>query len=365
MAVKWVTGAPPVSRGNESQMCMRGQRRAGTRHSPSPAPPVPQPLCRNGEGPGRPGGHLGRGAAVFCGGRGRLCHPHSTAVWRGGVGPGRSGRAERRGRWGLGRPRSRSAGSMTGLCLSCLLWVRPAAPAPCGYRGAPGRSGTAARWGPAVGSRSGADPESGRWMGLVAGGAGETGTERVAFALRRADWERGKPEVLGRDRLWGNPDREETGKDGRTPGRGWEDRNGSGTGRSPGDRVEQSGTQPGKAAAVGTRLRGARMWDRLGWGQGHWTVGGVSVEAVWVWGAWGLMPHDIQSADLAGGRCHSPVRGSATPLEGTGQTGGNPVCTECWGSAPTAHHQLELGPGAQQDARHWVGLSPQGWTQAS
>lgn len=91
-------------------------------------------------------------------------------------------------------------------------------------------------------------------------------------------WERGEPAVLDRDRLWGNRDRAETGRDGWAPGRGWGDRTGSGAERSPGDWREWSATHPGRAAAVGTGLGGARRGDRDGIRDRDTGLGGVCME---------------------------------------------------------------------------------------
>lgn len=180
MGVRWVAGSPPGQRRKWiPNVCGWGERGAGTGHSPTPAPPVPQPLGW-GRGwvlgaPRAPSAGVLRGDEwVGAGGTSppRFSPPAGGAVWaRGGAG----GRAEPGGLGGLGRSRGRAAGSMTGLCLSCLLWVRPAAPAPGNTEGHRGRSRTAARWGLAAGSGSGAGPGSGRWRGLVAAGSG---TER-------------------------------------------------------------------------------------------------------------------------------------------------------------------------------------------
>lgn len=371
MGVKWVTGDPPVSRGNGSQMCVRGQRNAGTRHSPSPASPVPQPLCRNRGVLAAPGATSAGVPLCFVGVGGGFATPLLPPVRRGGVGPGRSGRAERGGPVGarLAAEPRRGQHDRTVPLLSALGTARRARTV-----GVPGGTGEE-RDSSAVGPGSGVSERGwSRERAVDGAGCGGNGEDRDgagsvctemgglgAGETRRAGPgpALGEPGPSGHRQGW--PD---TGTGLGGPGRGWEDRNGSGTGRSPGDWVEQSGTQPGKGAAVGTRLGGARRGDRLGWGRGHWSGRGVSAEAVWGWGGWELMPHDTQPAALAGGHCDSPVRGSAAPLEGTGQSGGNTVCTGCWGSAPTACHQGELGPGTQRDARHWVGLSPQDWTQA-
>lgn len=180
-----------MPRGSAEEMdskCVRRGARGGPGQGTAPlrSPESRSPSAGVGGGPDRPPGSPRPrcrpvGAAGVGGGRGGFAPPFSPG-WRGGLGPGRGGRAERGGRGGLGRPRGRAAGSMTGLCLSCLLWVRPAAPAPGGTGGG-GGSRTAARWGAGSGvSERGWSGEravdGADYRGGGRGGGGTTGTER-------------------------------------------------------------------------------------------------------------------------------------------------------------------------------------------
>lgn len=157
---------------------------------------------------------------------------------------------------------------MTGLCLSCLLWVRPApggaAPRGLGAGGAE-RGWSRERAVDAIGMRGERD------------GAG-------ASAPGLADWGQGELAGLERyqDRLRGNRDRAGTARDGQTSGWGWGDRTGSGAGRSPGDCGERSGTQPDREVAVGNRLgRGVHQEGTgLGCDQGRWACRRICGRAV-------------------------------------------------------------------------------------
>lgn len=67
-----------------------------------------------------------------------------------------------------------------------------------------------------------------------------------------------------RDRLWGNRDPAETGRDARTPWPGWGDRTGSGAGRSPGDRGGAEQDPARESGGGGHRAGGCTTGDRDG-----------------------------------------------------------------------------------------------------